>query len=230
MTGAQFLDTLCGSSTVLGLSDKNVNDTTWRATVLGWLNLVLKDISNRQQNFHWRWLEKTVTTPTVIDQHSYDLPSDIDSNKILSVYDRTADRTLIFKPYDEFVRLVPDPSSSTGSAYWYTLFAKTLRLYPIPASVYTVFMDYVKTITDLADDANTPDIPSKYDHIVINGVLEYIYKFDPDMGDWGTQRKAYESGIDNMIKDNNMSPNEIKIPESKRLSRRLVTGRGPFPI
>uniref|UniRef100_A0A6M3KPE7 Uncharacterized protein n=1 Tax=viral metagenome TaxID=1070528 RepID=A0A6M3KPE7_9ZZZZ len=226
MDGQSLLNVICGSATVLGLSDKNVNDTVWRATVLGWINLVNKDISNRQQNFHWRWLEKTVTAPTAIGQHSYDKPIDMYMNKMFSVYDRTNNRTYIFKPYDEFVNLIPNPSLSSGSPGWHTLFAGTIRLYPIPASIFTFFMDYGRRISSISDNATTIDIPDNYEDVVINGAMIYIYKFDPDMGDWKAQQQIYEAGIDRMIRDNNMSPSEKSQPQSHRNKRQ---GR-VFPI
>ncbi len=230
MTGEKILNILAGSGTQLGLSDKNTSDTDYRAMALDWLNLVNKDISNRQQNFHWRWLEKTSTMPTVEDQHSYDLPDDIDTNKINSIYDRTNNWTYVFISYDEFVRLVPNPSNSTGSARWYTLYATTLRLYPVPSSVYTLFMDYVKTISLIADASVAIDIPAKYDPVIIDGVLVYVYKYDPDLGDWAKQQIVYEAGIKRMIQDNNMSPSEKAIPESHRGRSRGRLGRGLFPL
>ena len=83
MTGAEFLDFLVGTESVIGILDKNPSDTEYRAFILKCLNLTLKDISARQVDWHWKFLEKTVTTSTVADQMDYDLPTDIDTTKII---------------------------------------------------------------------------------------------------------------------------------------------------
>lgn len=236
MQGRELLDIVCSSSTVLGLSDKSSDDTVWRNTVLGWANLVKNDISNRQQTFHWRWLEKTSTTATVADQHSYDLPGDIDTSKIFAIYERTNDVTYQFIPYQKFVNLVANPSNDIGDpARWFTLWATTLRLYPVPSSVITIFLDYIKTITDIADDGVAIEIPEKYNTVLIDGILTYIYRFDPQLGDQSFQSQLYENGLAKMIKDNNQMIAENTMPTSHRerfLRRFEVNGRNStfFPL
>ncbi len=220
MQGTQFLDIL------MGLADKNTDDTSYRSKLLDWTNLVLKDIQNRQQNFHWRWCEKTATASTVADQHTYDMPTDVDTNKALYLYERTNDISFKFIPYQKFVRTITNPANDTGTSYLWTFFANSLRLWPTPAAVVTFYLDYVKLITALADDTNTTDIPAKYDPIVIDGVLVYIYKYDPELGDWAKQQLAYEAGITRMISDNGQSPSEIVRPTSHRSKYR---GVGLFP-
>jgi len=234
-SGQEFLNILCGSSTIEGLTDRNPEDSRYRATMLGWLNLVLKDIQNRQQGWHWRWLEKTATASTVAGQHSYDLPDDIDTNKMFALYDRTNDNTYTFVPYDRFVRLFPDPSNEQGTPRWWTFWANTIRLYPVPASAFTFYLDYIKNITLLTDDASsTTDVPEKFDEVIIDGALVYAYRFDPSLGDWKSQQQLYEAGIQKMINDNRMMINELAESESHRLKRgrNLIDGRNSlyFPM
>ena len=202
MTGQQFLNILCGSATVEGLLQSNSQDTKFRATVLGWLNLVLNDIQNRQVSWHWKFLEKTSYFTTVEDQYPYDLPADIDTQKIFAVYDRTDDITYTYIPYEKFIRLIPDPSNDKGGTCFWTHWAKTLRLWPIPDDARTTYMDYVRLITALLDDATACDIPAKYDPIIIDGVLAYGYQFMPEMANYKNKQQDYELGIERMIKDN----------------------------
>lgn len=216
MTGAEFLNFICGTSGKIGMLEKNVNDTSYRAFMLDCLNLVLKDISNRQQNFHWRWLEKTATAPTVASQHTYDLPADIDTNKMFAIYERTNDISLKFMPYDKFVRLVADPSNSVGQSVLWTFYANTIRLYPVPSAIITLYLDYIKRITLLTDAAVSTDIPIKYDPVIIDGLMVYAYKFDKDMGDWAKQQMIFEAGVIRMIQDNNMSIADLGQTESHR--------------
>jgi hypothetical protein len=228
MNGAGILDTFCGTSSVLGLMDKNPDDTIFRATALGWLRLVVKNIQQRQKSWHWRFLEKTATAPTATGQHSYDLPTDIDTNKLFAIYERTNNITLTYKPYDEFVRLVANPSASSGTSLIWTFFAKTLRLYPVPASIITMYLDYIKLITSPSDDATALDIPDKYEPVVIDGMLVYGYKFDPEMGDVLKQQAIFEDSILRMEADNRTMINEYTETGSHR--DRLTHGVEMFPL
>ena len=217
MTGAQFLDFLCSKSGQIGLLDKSYNDTSYRAFMLECLNLTLKNIAARQQNFHWRWLEKTATAPTIADQMDYNLPTDIDSNKTYAVFDRTNDITYRFIPYDRFVRLVADPSNNTGDPRFWTFWADVIKLYPVPSSVITIYMNYIKTITTLTDSAgSTTDVPTKYDPVIIDGALSYAYRFDPQLGSWADHQRLFENGVVGMVQDNSMMIAEKVKTESHR--------------
>ena len=213
MTGATFL------TLFLKLTDKNSSDTAYRSLALEWFNLVIKDIQNRQDDFHWRFLEKTATTPTVASQFNYELPSDIDILKIVHVYDKTNDRTYTFVPYERFKAAVADETNTTGDQFIFTLWSEELLLYPVPDSIITIFMDYVQLLTALADDSNFTEIPARYDTVVIDGALVWAYKFDPELGDWKAQQAIYQDGIDRMKTENRVIITENVRPESHRGKR-----------
>jgi hypothetical protein len=219
MTGAAFLNTICGSATIMGLADKSASDTVYRASALGWFNLVQKDISNRQQNFHWRFLEKQATFATAVNDFDYSIATiaaDLDTTKMVAVYDKTYDRTYRYVDYLRFRRSIADETNNSGQAYLFSFFAGNLLLYPRPSAIVTTYIDYIKLITDLTDAATTGDIPSKYDDVVISGVLVYVYRIDPQLGSWSAQQIVYEAGVQRMIQDNNMVIGELPYSGSHR--------------
>ena len=208
MTGQNFLNVVCGSSTVEGLLRYDPNDAKARVTVLGWLNLVLKDLANRQQNFHWRFLEKQATFNTAASDFDYALATiavDIDTTKFVNVYDKTDDNTYIYKPYEEFRKLIADETISTGSRFWYSIFAGNLLLWPLPAGIVSTSIDYVRVFTDATDAATAIDVPSKYDPVLVDGVLVYAQMFDPKRVNPAINfQSKYEDGVRRMIQDNSM--------------------------
>ena len=219
MTGAAFLNTICGTATVMGLADKSPSDTVYRATVLGWLNLVQKDISNRQQNFHWRFLEAQKTFNTVASDFDYALATiaaDMDTTKAVAVYDKTYERTYKYVDYARFRCAISDETNNKGAPSIFSFFALQLLLYPVPDSIVATYIDYVKMITDLTDAATAGDIPSKYDSVVIDGVLVYVYRVDPQLGNWVQQQAIYEAGVQRMAQDNNMIIAELPQTQSHR--------------
>lgn len=228
MTGSQFLDFLCGTSTSIGLMDKSGQDTAYRSFMLSCLNLTLKDIQNRQHGFHWKFLEKTATASTVANQLDYDLPTDIDGRKVFGVFDRTQDITYRYIDHDEFTRKVPDPSDNTGDTVWYTIWAGNLKFFPIPDGAWTYYIQYIKQITPLADDSNSCEIPAKYDGVIIDGALRYAYKFDPQMGQEANQIQIYENGILTMQRDNSAQIDNLSVMQSHRYRNYRIVE--PYPL
>ena len=234
MTGEGILDF------ILSHCDKNSSDTSYRALALNWLNLIMKDIQARQQGFHWRFLEVLGDSfSTAADDYDYalstTLTSSIDTTKIIHVYDKTNDITYKFVPYDRFRQYVADETNDTGQSAFFSIFADNLLLYPVPDSTVTTYVDYVKLITDATDATTVLDIPSKYEKVVIDGILEFAYQFDPELGARGDQHTVYEQGIDRMISENQQIIAEISQPVSHRAKYRMkgdVDGKNSlyFPL
>lgn len=234
MTGQSIL------TDFLVLMDKNADDSDYRALALKWLNLVLDDIQNRQEGFHWKFLEKLGGTfNTAADDFDYALAtiaSDLDTDKIIAVYDKTYDRAYTYHPYEQFRRLIAaDETNESGEPRIWSIFGGQLLLWPVPDAVVSTSIDYVKVITAATDAATALLVPDKYKAVILDGMLEWGFKFDPEMGNPVTQRQIYEDGIRRM-KENNSSL-EGDIPETRshrdRYGRRGdVDGRNSllFPL
>lgn len=230
MTGAGIL------TDFLMLTDHNSTDTSYRALALKWLDLILKDISNRQVNFQWRFLEVTDSFNTAAGDFDYVLTTiltspklAIDTNKIIHVYDKANDRTYKFIPYEKFKRIIADETVSEGDPYIWSIWSEDLLLWPVPDSIATVYIDYIRTIIDAVDTATALVIPDKYKKIIIDGMLYYAFQMDKDLGDPVFQTQIYEAGISRMIKENADMPAEIVQPVSHR-SRIDGTDTDLFPI
>ena len=283
MTGASILNF------ILSQTDKNSNDTAYRALALSWLKLVIKDIAGRQDNFHWRFLEvREKLVELTADTFSYDLATiaaDFDTTKALTVYDKINDIPLDFIDYMRFKQLIADETINSGDATMYTIFANALLLFPVPdfdaitgtadgttanklvdstatfitdgvkvgmratdtvsgqTAIITaldsettlsldtdifvatepysiksnIYLDYVKVITAPADDATALLIPDKYEKVVIDGVLEWAYGFEPTLGSKAEKKLDYEAGIQRMINENGQIISENKRPVSHRM-------------
>lgn len=216
MTGSNILDFL------LAHADKNSNDTEYRSLGLRWLNLVVKDIQSKQVNFHWRFLEvKGATFNTAANDFDYAfstiLPTTlIDTTKTIHVYEKTNDITFSFVPYERFRQMVADESENTGTSAWYSIFANELLLYPVPDSVIAIYIDYIKLMSAVTDSSNVLDIPDKYEKVIIDGLLEYAYQFDTELGSMADQHVKYLEGVDLMIKENGQIIAENVRPVSHR--------------
>lgn len=224
MTGQQFINS------VMIDTDRYVNlttDTDYRAMCLDWLNRVLKNIASMQDGFHWRWLEKTATFPTVAAQMSYDLPSDIDSQKIVSVTQSETDFKLNFIAQEDLDSWLPDPTGTNGNPRMYTLYANSIRLIPIPNSVITITERYIKNITTLTDAAVSGDTPTKWDDIIIQGILAKAYRFDKRKDDAADANNQFLLGIERMKTDNSQIIDDAPVAKDHRVNREYLRTRRP---
>lgn len=178
-------------------------DTNLRTIALNWLNRVIRHIASRDKQ--WTWLEKAVSFNTVEDVMSYSPMTDLDlsGRKILSIRQKETPKKLIYIDQQYFDELEPKPDSRTGNPEFYTLWGQTIKLWPVPADVYTMYVRYIKTITAFTDaTASTSDIPEKFDDVIQDGMKIHAFRMFPKWGNSANQVLVFESGIRNMKIDN----------------------------
>lgn len=223
MNGAALIDSLMYS---VGKVQTKATDTNYRTIALDWLNLILKDVNSRQP--HWKWLEKTSTFDTVATQMSYDLPTDIDEYNIYDMRQTESPAKLIYIPQRRLDSLDPDPTTNTGDPTHWTVFADSLRLYPVPSQAITITMRHLRLITAATDAATALDIPDKYSETILNGLKIHGYNYEPEWGSSADSRIVYELGIDRMIKDNSTIIDDDGISESHAFIGKSIVE--PYPI
>ena len=215
MTGASFIDEVMRQTNRI---QNLTTDTDYRSIVLGWLNRTLKDIQTRQVGYHWRCLEKTSYFETEESVMSYDFPDDIDGYKIISLHRKDPEFPIGYVDQAIFDEFVPDPEAAgEGYADYYTLWAKSLKLWPIPGSTaYNVYIRYIKNFTALADDDGVTDLDSKWDDVVISGTLAKALLFDQRPQEMALFTQEYEMGLQRMEDDNSMIIDNIPVARSHR--------------
>lgn len=222
MDGKSFIDQMMYD---MYKSSVLTTDTTYRAMCLNWLNLVLKDISTRQENFHYGFLEMTCYFTTVAAQASYDLPSTIDGYKVFSVRRLDGDVRLDYVDPHIMDKYVPDPTVSSGNPYNYTLWANSIKLYPVPSAAQDIYLRYIRTITLLTDSAaSTTLIPAKWDDVILCGALAKAtrlkQKEKPALSNLDLKQE-YESGIQRLITECGVRMDYNNVAESHRSYRSL---------
>jgi len=282
MTGKGILDY------ILKVTEHNSDDADYRSLAFDWLKLIFKDIDNRQDGYHWKFLEvREKLIALTADTFGYALAtiaSDIDTTKVLTVYDKVNDRVITYVPYERFKELVADETTNSGDPQVFTIYAGQILLWPVPnfdavtgtatattalklrdatatfitsgvkvgmqatdtvagttaiitaldseialsidtdifvlGEAYSiksvVYMDYIKVMTAPADDTATLIIPDKYEKVVIDGMMEFAYQFDPELGSRADANSVYTQGLERMITENMTAISENKRPTSHR--------------
>lgn len=135
---------------------------------------------------------------------TYDLPADIDGLKLYSLKRKDPEYKLNYIPQDQLDDSIPDPSVSSGHPTVYTLWSSYVRLWPIPASEITMYLRYIKKITNFADDTTANEIPDKWEDVVLSGALVKAFRLDKRMNEMAFMQAEYDRGIERMQNDNEM--------------------------
>jgi len=214
MTGQSIINSLMFATDRL---QTLTTDTDYRTMALDWVNRTLENISAQQDRWWWRFLEKTGEFDTIVNIMSYNLPDDIDTYKVLTIRDKTNDFPIKFIPIEKFDRIIGNPSESTGQPVWFTLWADVIKLYPVPAGIYTTDVRYIKKITLLTDDEDsTTDLPDKWTDVLLQGALVKAHNFDKDSQAMQICHRMYLDGLDAMKIENNTLIAHIRKTNSHR--------------
>jgi hypothetical protein len=186
------------------LTIKRLTDLTGEANIdtiiTDWVNLTQQDIGIRND---WKYLEVNAYFSTAANRQNYGLTSDY--YKITNV--RTGEYDLIYLSQKEIDEIDPD-ASTTGTPQYYTVHANQIWLYPIPTSIDTIHVRYLKKLSDLSGSESS-SIPSQFHYILIYGALEHAYAYKGDETKMAWARDKYERGITAMRQSEEREPNRL---------------------
>lgn len=137
-----------------------------------WLNEEYRNVSGMRR---WKWLEATTTAATVAGTSAYTpVATDIRNYDAVRAADSQGNEVYLDPRPTQWVReqlqrypLVVDRAPPRYWARW----AGQIILYPIPDAVYTLTIDYVRNVTAMVADGDTPSIPEAYDDILVWGAV-----------------------------------------------------------
>ena len=161
----------------------NANDATLLSIAGSIINEVLGFIQSEIKG-HPFTLDIGNTVSTVASQAYVDLVAVTDILEIFNVYQRVSDRKLTQISYAEYIAVAPDPTRwgglpdmawaatqvvTTGVPNWF------IYLLPTPASVITLYYDYMKAFS-LSADADYSPLPPSYDGWIYSEFKPKLYE------------------------------------------------------
>lgn len=174
-----------------------IKDTGFSSAVIkNFINDAQRDIFNEYQ---LPFMEATQTYTLAAGTSDITNGSGLPSNFVqpIDVMLTTAglESTLTYKDYQEINLLHPDPSDTTANPsnvpqYWYK-YGSTIRVYPAPASAYTVSLLYLKEPTELSADADVPEVPSEFEEILVVGAAYRVFQVKDNYDKAGVLENKY---------------------------------------
>ena len=189
--------------------------TGFQATVLDYVNDSIRSIQQAEYEWPFNWNESTITlVPGQTDPQLYALGStteSVDWETFSVVRDDTLgvqSQAITYLDYDEYFQRYRDQdkaqvgSTSLGVQPPKYVFRPQKDLYvgfsPVPDRAYQVRYEWWGYNTDLTAHSDTTTIPTRFDHVIIAGVLAQGYSFRQNPALFNIYQKRHETGISKM--------------------------------
>lgn len=161
--------------------------------ILRWINDAMRDICLNNN-----LLEKKSTTAVVANQQDYSIPNDLLTLHTVR-YGTLKLSAFSLQEADEFIS---QESANTGDPLYYSLWANTLSLYPIPTTAATsLTLFYTRTPLAVTSLADTPEIPAAYHLRLVEYCIAQAHELDADQEAYQRKMAQFKENVQS-TKDN----------------------------
>lgn len=110
---------------------------------------------------------------------------------------------LQYKDFREIDSTNPDPDDTTINPagipqYWY-VYGTTIRVFPAPASAYTVSLRYYKRPATLDEDADVPEIPSEFEELLVVGAAYRVFQVKDNYDKAAILQNKYDELLQKLV-------------------------------
>ena len=107
--------------------------------------------------------------------------------------------------------------------YW------TILMWPTPANVWTMYVDYTRTLTDLTQDGDVPLLPSEFHWLLEAGARLSEYEYKKDWAAYKISRAEFDDGLKAMREYVVNNPDKLIVPGQQPRSTRFSNLGSYFP-
>lgn len=159
-----------------------LDDTSFDSTLIKqFINDAQREVAIK---YNFPFFEASYSGSLVIDTYIYLIPSGIDTIEGMRITDPSGDEVDITRNYLDFRTFdqrFPDPSENeSGVPRYWTVRDGNYYLFPKPDKTYTFDIRYQKIPTTLSADADVPEVPERFQEILVLGALSRAHKFNDE--------------------------------------------------
>lgn len=180
-----------------------------------------------QDGHEFPFLKTTYTHTLTALQKEYSFQSDFSTvdwdSFFLKVHSTASNEPRVLKPisYEEYLQSyrVQDETDTTGAAPMivYQTYDEKFGVSPPPNTDYEVEYIYFSYPNDLAAYTDTCIVPSRFDHIIVDGAMMYLMRFRSNDNQAQIHQSNFEKGIKamrNLLLDDELSVRSTVIERS----------------
>jgi hypothetical protein len=176
--------------------EQKLDDTSFGTTKLNqFINDGQRYILN---NRRFRFMEKEADLTTTSGSDAVTgTPTDLQTPLSLRLYSPAGNAIkLQYVEYEDIDNAFPNISNSGNSApsAWY-VFNNTIKIYPQADATYTLKLKYIKTVDELSEDADIPEIPEDFSEALVLAGYQRALEHNDDYD----QAQVVQLKIDELI-------------------------------
>lgn len=162
--------------------------------IIRWINSAMNQIVLQNESL----LEKTVTTSTIANQQTYDLPVDLLKLTAISYRNSTSSAYYRIKGYSlaEFNEKADgwDGTAERSDPICYTINENKIVLFPVPATSISAGLKVFYTRKPVAVSITTdiPELPELYHQSIVKYCLQQAYEMDEDWDAVGNKAQEFD--------------------------------------
>lgn len=163
------------------------------ADIIRWINDAQREIARANDEV----LETISTTPIVSGTSDYALPNDMLRLRSVRFGNRKIEGLTLQEANEQIVNYEDPASYQTGTPQYFWIYANRITLYPTPnmTDPDDLKLYYTRLPTDIAVDADIPDLHLKYHLAIVQYVLQQAYEMDED---WAASGNKSSQFVDNL--------------------------------
>lgn len=173
-----------------------LNQTGELGRFVSWVRESWTDLQNEQTSWRWMTGNFTIQTTASVGKYAYDASgvTDEDSAAAISRFDRWWDERvqiyltsaglggrhfIPFEPWDSFYFTWLTGNPNPGYPASFSIDPQNrIRLGPVPDAIYTVTGEYQKSAQILAEDIDTPEMPSRFHRLIVAMAMKRYAAFE----------------------------------------------------
>jgi hypothetical protein len=208
--------------------EQKLDDTSFGAAKLNqFINDGIRDILNARR---FRFMEREATIQTVIgDSTVTGVPIDLEVPISLRIYNpKNKAIELTYVEYEDFDTVMANPNnvSNTVPAYW-RVFNGDIFVYPNADAVYDLKLKYLKSVGELVNDTDVPEIPESFSELVVLAGYKRALEHNDDYDQAQLIQQQVDIQVDNMderFKRQMGLPHVMRQPNRNRRVGRTIGG------
>ena len=180
----------------------------------------------------WPFYDISTTFSTVASQKDYPLAT-VGASVTQGLRDvvalRNDDHVIQYIGSDHADKNYPLDVASSGEPWEWSYWNDTVRFYPTPSSVETIYVRGIRNATAFgqgSSDSATPDIPDPFHAVLVTYAIAkcYLQQEDPVMAD--QYMRSYMIELDNVARRYSDTPSPQPLIANSRTSTRYLAGMG----
>ena len=157
-----------------------------------------------QDGQEWPFLKTTYTQTLTIGTRQYSFPSDYSSvdwdtfylKKLASEGNSPMNlKAISFEEYTQLHRSLDDTGSTGAPNYVYQTYEEKFGVTPVPNAAYEVEYVYWSTPVDMTLYDDTCIIPSRFDHVIVDGAVMFMMRFRSNEQSAAIHQNNFVEGI-----------------------------------